>query len=65
MRGGTDRSGRRRATGNILETIIFPRNFFIEDVQRDGDGTVLISVTEGLSAIGKNGSLWEMKIHDK
>jgi hypothetical protein len=50
-----------KATGQIEETIILPRNFFIEDVTSDEEGIVLVSVTEGVSAIGARGSIYELR----
>ena len=51
-----------KATGEIEETIILPRNFFIEDVTSDEEGIVLVSVTEGVSAISaRGGSIYELR----
>lgn len=48
-----------KTTGRIIETIVLPRGFFVEDVAADDEGTVLVSVTEGLGR-GATGSVFEL-----
>jgi len=38
-------------TGDIQETIFFPRNFFLEDIHHESDTSILLSITEGLATL--------------
>jgi hypothetical protein len=38
-------------SGTIKETIIFPKNFFLEDIHHESDTSILLSVTEGLASL--------------
>lgn len=51
-----------RETGKILEIVIFPRNFFIEDVDQASATSAFVTVTEGLSAFSRPGAVYEVDL---
>lgn len=49
-----------RETGNIMDVVIFPRNFFIEDVDQASATSAFVTVTEGLSGFKRPGAVYEV-----
>jgi hypothetical protein len=51
-----------RATAEIREAILFPRNFFIQDIAREDERSALVTVTEGLSGFQRPGSVYQVTL---
>jgi hypothetical protein len=47
-------------TGEIKEAILFPRNFFIEDIDRENDDSILLAVTEGLPGMALASAIYQL-----
>jgi hypothetical protein len=51
-----------RDTGATERTVIFPRNFYIQDIDQESDNSVLLIVTPGLGGLTDPGALYQLGI---
>jgi hypothetical protein len=51
-----------RATAEIREAVLFPRNFFIQDIAREDERSALVTVTEGLSGFQRPSSVYQVTL---